>query len=217
MRTQVYLMPGMAASPRIFERIKLPKEHFEMHWLSWKLPRVDESLVDYAKRMTEDVNHENIILIGVSFGGILVQEMQNFVKTKQIVLISSVKSHSELPKRMLVAQETGLYKILPTGLLNYLDQIERLPVGDSIRKRIELYKNYMVMNDKLYLDWAIDKVLNWENTNSIENLIHIQGDEDVVFPVKNISDCITIKGGTHLMILNRFRWFNENLPQLLKH
>lgn len=217
MRTHVYLMPGMAASPRTFERIKLPEAHFEMHWLSWKLPKIDESLVDYAKRMAEDIIHENVILIGVSFGGILVQEMQNFVKTKQIVLISSVKSHSELPKRMHVAQETGLYKILPTGLLNYLDQIERLPVGDSIRKRIELYKNYMVMNDKLYLDWAIDKVLNWKNTNSTENLIHIQGDEDVVFPIKNISDCITIKGGTHLMILNRFRWFNEHLPQLLKH
>lgn len=216
MLTHVYFMPGMAASPRIFERIKLPEKHFEMHWLSWKLPDVGESLEDYAQRMAKDVIHENIILIGVSFGGILVQEMKKFLNVKKVIIISSVKSHTELPTHMNLARDTSFYKILPTGLLNYLDQIERLPVGNTIRKRIELYKNYMVMNNKTYLDWSIDKVLNWKNAVPDEDLIHIQGDEDIVFPIKNITNCITIKGGTHIMILNRYKWFNEHLPELLK-
>lgn len=216
MLTHVYLMPGMAASPRIFERIKLPVKEYEMHWLNWKLPESQESLSHYAKRMAEDVVHDNIVLIGVSFGGILVQEMKKFLKVKKLIIISSIKSHTELPSHMNLARDTSLYKILPTGLLNYLDQIERLPIGHSIRKRIELYKNYMVMNNKLYLDWSIDKVLNWKQDKPDPDLIHIHGDEDFVFPIKNIKNCIIIKGGTHIMILNRYKWFNENLPEILK-
>ena len=29
----VYFMPGLAASPTIFENIKLPEDQFEMHFL----------------------------------------------------------------------------------------------------------------------------------------------------------------------------------------
>ena len=31
----VYFMPGLAASPIIFENIKLPEEDFEMYFLEW--------------------------------------------------------------------------------------------------------------------------------------------------------------------------------------
>ena len=68
-------MPGLAASPKIFERIQLPEDTFEMHLLEWFLPEQNESLEAYAKRMTLKIKHENPVLIGVSFGGILVQEM----------------------------------------------------------------------------------------------------------------------------------------------
>ena len=28
-------------------------------------------------------------------------------------------------------------------------------------------------------------------------------------------NCIVIKGGTHIMIINKYKWFNENLPKLI--
>ena len=34
----VYLMPGMAANPSIFEYIKLPEDQFKIHWLEWVIP-----------------------------------------------------------------------------------------------------------------------------------------------------------------------------------
>ena len=37
----------------------------------------------------------------------------------------------------------------------------------------------------------------------------------LLFPKKNIKVFINVKGGTHLMILNRYRWFNDNLPKLI--
>ena len=68
----VYLMPGMSANSLIFEKIKFPK-NFELHKLDWISPNIDESIENYAKRLSEKIVHKNPVLIGVSFGGILVQ------------------------------------------------------------------------------------------------------------------------------------------------
>lgn len=113
----VYMMPGMAANPTIFEYIKLPEEQFKMHWLEWMMPKTNESLQDYAKRMCEKVKHKNPVLLGVSFGGILVQEMAKIIDVRKLIVISSVKSKHELPKRMKFAKFTKAYKVLPTQLL----------------------------------------------------------------------------------------------------
>ena len=86
MSTHIYCMPGMAASPKIFEYLKLPK-NFEIHLLSWIPPLKDEPLTNYAKRMCQRVVHKNPILLGVSFGGILVQEMAKHIFVKKIIII----------------------------------------------------------------------------------------------------------------------------------
>jgi hypothetical protein len=212
----VYFMPGMAANPSIFEYIKLPEDRFEIHLLSWKIPTPNESLPSYAQRMLEEVQHENFALVGVSFGGILVQEMSKIKKPKSLIIISSVKISSELPPHMRFASKTKAYKVLPLGLLNYMDQIEKLPVGDFIKKRVQLYKQYLSVNEKEYLEWAIEHVVCWNQTEVIPNLIHIHGTADQVFPTKFIKDFIPLEGGTHIMILNKYRWFNKHLPELLQ-
>jgi len=214
---QVYMMPGMAANPSIFEHIKLDSSRFETHWLSWQIPLKDESIQDYAKRMLSFIKHKNPILIGVSFGGVLVQEMAKLIEVERLIIVSSVKQSSEIPKHMQLARETGIYKYLPFGLLNYINEIEKLPVGNTIRKRLKLYKQYLSVNDKVYLDWAVKEMVCWYQPQPIKNIIHIHGDFDKVFPIKNIKNCIVVKDGTHIMILNRFRWFNEHLPELIEH
>ena len=120
-KIHVYFMPGMAASSSIFERIQLPTETFEMHLLEWVLPNKNESLKGYAKRMAENIIHENVILVGVSFGGILVQEMKPFVKTQKVIIISSVKSNAELPRGMKIAKTTKAYKLVPTKLFENIE------------------------------------------------------------------------------------------------
>ena len=215
-KTHVYFMPGMAASSKIFERIKLPEEIFEMHLLEWILPEKKETLTMYAKRMAKNVKHENVVLIGVSFGGILVQEMAQFVSPKKVVVISSVKSSKELPRRMKIARTTKAYKILPTGLAQNVEALAKYTFGNEIvKQRIELYKKFMTRSEKEYLDWAIEQVVCWERTEINSNVVHIHGDADEVFPSKNIKEFINVKGGTHIMILNRFRWFNSNLPEII--
>ena len=141
----VYLMPGMAANPIIFEHIKLPEENFEMHWLSWKTPTKNETLKSYSKRMIEDIKHNDIVLLGVSFGGVLVQEMSKLIKVRKLIVVSSVKSHHELPKRLKLLKHTKAYKILPTQLVSNIDLLAKYAFGETIKKRIDLYKNTFLL------------------------------------------------------------------------
>lgn len=211
----VYFMPGLAAGSSIFERIELPKDQFEMYLLDWFLPEKQESLASYAQRMAANVKHENAVLIGVSFGGILVQEMAQFLNLKKVIVISSVKCNTELPKRMKIAKTTKAYKLLPTSLVTNIDLFVKYAFGDVIKQRLKLYERYLFMKEKDYLDWAIEQVVCWERTKIDADVIHIHGDADEVFPSKYIKNFVNVKGGTHIMILNRFKWFNQNLPKII--
>jgi alpha/beta superfamily hydrolase len=214
-KIHVYFMPGMAASSLIFERIKLPEDAFEMHMLDWFMPDKSESLVDYAKKMAEQIEYPAPVLIGVSFGGILVQEMAQFLNPRKVIIISSVRSNVELPRRMKIAKTTKAYKLLPTGMAQNLDVLAKFSFGSIIKQRLKLYEKYMSMRDKVYLDWSIDQIINWSRAVADEKVIHIHGDADEVFPIKNIKNAKVVKGGTHIMIINRYKWFNTNLPEII--
>jgi pimeloyl-ACP methyl ester carboxylesterase len=211
----VYFMPGLAASSSIFERIVLPSESFEVILLDWVQPKKDETLVSYAQRMAQKVVHENAVLIGVSFGGILVQEMTAFLTLKKLIIISSVKTRDEMPRRIKFAKTTNAYKLLPTSLLNNVEKLIKYSFGNVINQKLKLYEKFLHLRNKEYLDWAIEQVVCWDRSVPDPRVIHIHGDLDEVFPAKNINSFIPIKGGTHIMILNRFRWFNQYLPDII--
>lgn len=214
-KTHVYLMPGMAANSAIFENIHLPEEAFETHRLEWFVPDKGMSLPSYAKKMTESITHKNPVLIGVSFGGILVQEMAKIIPAKKVIVISSVKKNSELPKRMLFAKYTKVHKLLPTGLVTNVELLVKYAFGETVTKRLALYERYLSIRDKYYIDWSIDQIVNWKQAECMKNLVHIHGEKDAVFPIAHINDCIHVKNGTHTMIIHRARWFNEHLPTII--
>ena len=211
----VYMMPGLAANSLIFENIKLPESTFEIHLLDWQIPLEDETLLKYAERMAKLVKHENAVLIGVSFGGVLVQEMARFLNLRKLIIISSIKSNLELPLPMKIAKTTKAYKLMPTSLFQNIESLVKLSFGNAIKQRLKLYQKYMSMREKVYLDWAIEQMVLWNRIELDKNVIHIHGDADAVFPIKYIKNCIVVKGGTHIMILSKYKWFNENLPKII--
>ncbi len=214
-KTHVYFVPGMAAGSEIFRNIKLP-ENYEIHILDWLIPEKGENLKDYAKRMALAVKEKNAFLIGVSFGGVVVQEMSDFLKLKKLIIISSVKTRNELPRRMKIASSTKAYKLIPTSLVLSAEDLTRFSVGPKSKKRLALYQQYLHVRSKQYLDWALEKMVTWNQREKIENIIHIHGEKDMVFPIKYIDGCRVIEGGTHIMILNKGREISKMLLEIFK-
>src|SRR5690606_36450268 len=118
-------------------------------------------------------------------------------------------------RHMQLAKMTMAYKLLPTLLVGNIDLLAKYAFGSNVAKRLELYKKYLSVNASRYLSWAIKNMICWNQEVPIPNIIHIHGENDTVFPIKNIKDCITIKNGSHIMIINKYKWFNEHLPSLI--
>ena len=208
-------MPGLAANASIFERISLPADQFDTYFMEWEIPLDNETLSEYAQRISKKVTHKNPVLVGVSFGGILVQEMAQFLNPSKIIIISSVKSNMEFPTAFKLAKQTKAYKLIPTSLIENAYNLAKFTFGEKVIKRLKLYQMFLTVRDKKYLDWSIEKIILWDRKKADPNVVHIHGDADEVFPIKYIQDCIVVKGGTHIMILTKYKWINVNLPKII--
>lgn len=209
----VYMIPGMAANSSIFENIVLP-DHFKIHYLEWILPKKDETLQLYANRMTNFIKHKNPVIIGVSFGGILAQEIAKIIDVRRVIIISSMKSSDELPAHLKFLKITRGYNFLPTNFVSKLNILANFTKDKSVIKLLELYNKYLTFTESSYIDWSIKMLLFWNQKQPLKKAIYINGSNDKVFPDSK-HNSIIVKSGTHIMIINRFKWFNEHLPKLI--
>ena len=212
----VYFVPGLAAGPEIFENLKLDETKYELHYLTWKTPlALEETISNYAMRMCEEIDKKNPVLIGVSFGGIMVQEMAKFLETKKVIIISSVKNQDELPKKFKMAKFTKIYKFFPTKVVSNFEEYAQYFLGKSLKKKAKLYKKYLSIRNETYLKWSIFNVLKWKQQNTPEDIVHIHGTKDHIFPIKKIGSCIKIDGGTHVMILSKAKKISKIIDEVL--
>ena len=212
--TNVYFMPGMSANSLIFERIKI-KGNFNFHYLEWIEPKKNECLKKYSIRFSKLIKHEFPILIGVSFGGILVQEISKIIHVKKIIIISSVKSKREFPVSMKVVKATKSYKILPVKWINDFESLISFVFGPRVKRKVELYRKYLSVRDEKYLSWAFKELIEWDQDKPLENIIHIHGSRDMIFPTLSIKNYVEVPDGDHAMILKKADWINEFLEKNL--
>ncbi len=118
-------------------------------------------------------------------------------------------------KKCYSPRTTLAYKLVPMQWVSHIELVSKYAFGSTIKKRLELYKKYLSVNDSTYLSWALKQMVCWSQEAYPLNMVHIHGNKDVVFPIKNITNCRIIKGGTHIMIITKYKWFNENLPRII--
>lgn len=212
----IYFMPGLAAGPEIFKKLTLDKEKYTFHYLKWMKPLdVEEKIDNYALRLSAKITEENPVLVGVSFGGIMVQELAKFLNPRKVIIISSVKSPDELPQRFRFAKFTKIYKLFPIKVIENFEDYTKYFLGKTLKKKADLYKKYLYVRTKESLKWSIYSIIKWEQIKPIENIIHIHGSADIVFPIKNIKNAIEIKEGTHIMILTKAKKISKIIDKVL--
>ena len=215
-RIHIYFMPGLAASSKIFEYLNLSDKIFDCHYFEWHVPATEnQSLESYAQGYVEQIQHKEVILIGVSFGGVLVQEISRLIKEKQVIIISSLKNNREMPKRLRFLKNSKAYKVFPLSRLSRIDDFSRYNLTPMLKKKAALYDKYLSVRDENYLNWAIYNMLHWENKSGENNVIHIHGTKDEIFPIKYIDQCIAVEGGTHAMIITKAKKISKIIENLL--
>ena len=69
--------------------------------------------------------------------------------------------------------------------------------------------------DPDFIEWAINAVINWQPPAVESPVIHIHGDNDMLFPISRIKNALPVAGGSHVMNLSQSEAVNSLLLQAL--
>ncbi len=144
-------------------------------------------------------------------------EIAKHISVKQIIIISSIKTKHELPLWMKVGGWLKLNKIFPMRSFKLIEPLEDHNLGVETAEEKHMVHQYRRSIDKTYSEWAIDCVLNWKNKESPSNLIHIHGDKDRIFRIRNLKPHYIIKTGGHFMVMNRASELNKLLIDIINN
>ena len=120
-----------------------------------------------------------------------------------------------MPRHFIILQRTRFYKLFPSGRISKMNGFPTYGLSRPLKRKLELYNKYLAVRDKIYLDWAIYNVLHWKTNKLLDNIIHIHGSKDEVFPIKYIKNSIIIEGGTHAMIITKAKKISLTIEEVI--
>lgn len=211
---KVYFISGLGADRRAFFKIKLPPGYTPVY-LDWITPLRKETLTQYAQRFSEAIEpKEELIIIGLSFGGMLACELAPFVNPKKIIIISSLANRQEQPWYFRLAGKFGLYKLISPALYRNATLLHRF-LGAGDREMKAIVYNYVKNADPDFIRWSLHVIVHWQHHDRLPNLYHIHGSRDHLLPIRYVRADYIIEKGGHLMIMNHANEVNKIINEIL--
>lgn len=199
----IHLIPGLGADHRIFDRLLMDAPHRIAH--DWPIMPEGSSLVDFAKKLALKVDSSRPhVLIGMSMGGMVVQEMAAITKPSAVAIISSWKGPAEMPIHIRTLRGTHPERVLTKAMLLRILPVIRWQMGVEDTDAVELLESFALATNLDRLKIQVSAVLDWEGpSHPFPGLIHIHGDHDRLMPLASITDAHVVKGGTHFMVYQK--------------
>lgn len=214
-RMKIYVVSGLGADFKVLEKIQFPKRH-EVIFIEWLIPHLNEDFAGYVERMAEKIDDsEPFYLVGYSFGGLMVQEINKLKHAKKVVILGSIKSDKEKSRLIRTGQITKIPKLLPVTFFNEKTTNMYSVVRKFFDPRNPKVLQYFRVRDPYYLKWSVEKISDWKFDENPE-VVQIMGDKDIVFPIKNSKPDYIIKGGTHLFPITKFKEVADILEGVLE-
>lgn len=212
-KKKLYVVSGLGADFKVLEKLTFPN-HLEVVFLPWLVPERKENFKDYVKRMGEKVDaSEPFYLLGYSFGGIMVQELDQLKPAEKIVILGSIKSDREKSGFIKAGAYTRILKYLPEKIFNDKSAVVYAFIRRFIDSQNPRVLDYFTVRDPYYLKWSMDKIASWKSENN-PKVIQILAEKDIVFPPKYSNPDYVIKNATHLFPATKPKEVSELLKQI---
>ncbi len=212
----IYLFPGQGADYRLYKNISFPKAFDTVH-ISYPVPLKKESMSSFARRFIPLINQdEPYILMGVSLGGMICTELADVLHPQKVIVISSAKKRSELPKRYTFMAKSHLNRLVPKGLVKFGARTLQGIVEPDRRYDRSTFRDMLKKKDPLYLKRSADMIICWEREHYQENIVHIHGDADNTIPIENVAYDYLVEEGSHMMVLTRGEEISRIIYEILK-
>lgn len=199
----LYIISGLATDERVFKNIHFP-EFVEVHFIAWKKPLRKETLDAYVDRLIKEIDQSKpFVLLGLSFGGVIAQEMAKKIDPLETVIISSITSAKEIPWYFRLVGKLKLNRIFPFGFFKFPNFFINWIFGAKTRDDKKLLAGILRDADTSLIRWSVEQLLSWRSENKPESIFRIHGTNDKLLPLKNKNADAIINGGGHLMVYNK--------------
>ncbi len=212
-KIKLYVISGLGADFKVLEKLKFP-QNLEVVFLDWLIPNRNEEFSDYVKRMADRIDDsEPFCLLGYSFGGIMVQEIDKIKPAKKIVILGSIKSDREKSRFIRMGEITRVPKYLPENIFTEKSTLAYTFIRKLFDPKNPKLMEYFNVRDPYYLKWCIEKITNWKFQEN-PKVIQILADRDIVFPIKNSKPDYIIENATHLFPATKHREVSDILSKI---
>lgn len=211
----VYFISGLGADCSAFDLLILPKGYHKVY-LEWdkqyfKQPNMKTIAAHYSKMIiTPDA-----IVVGLSFGGMILTEIALQRPKIRAILLSSIPSKLYFPLA---------YDWLLKFRLHKLVQKWQISLGSPVFKRImnntqdapTLRKTQeMLDNTDIYIfKQSIEAMRTWKNTTIPANITQIHGNKDDILPKTHQIDYL-VDGGSHFMVWEKAGTVSKILQHII--
>jgi pimeloyl-ACP methyl ester carboxylesterase len=209
----IYVFSGLGADERVFQKIDFGNH--KVIYINWLRPFENENLIKYSTRITEQIKEYNPILIGISFGGIVAQEVAKQIETEKLILLATIESRLDLPMYLRIFGNLRIDKLIPVRILKSHNFIVDYFFGVKTKENSQILKNILFDTDKIFIKWALRQIALWnpdvENRFRI-NKITIHGTKDRVLPKNHAKSYnYTVQNGGHFFTLTHAQEISEIL------
>lgn len=199
----VYFISGMCYNCSVFDKLKLPKG-FRKVYIEWHIPHENESLAEYTREMAKDIDISRpFVLVGYSFGAVIIQEMSKFLKPIKSIIISSFKSEEEIPTLFRAVKMTNMVERIPMRIYSSTEFVTNAFNRFVYNMPTVELSDVMTYTYPMYIKWAVKQITEWKPADKFKHLYHIHGTLDQIFPYELIKNAFPIKDGDHLMVLKK--------------
>ena len=197
---RLYLLPGIGCDGRLYDRIDL--SGFDVVKLPWPDFPPGCSLASIAQVMSRDVRKdEQHILVGVSMGGMVAQELAAITDPVKVVLISSWTGPQEWTLLARAGSGFQLYRSITHFTMWATWPVKRI-LGQRDRVTDRLLWEMACAESARKIRNGTGAILRWKGSPWKGPLVRIHGDNDSVVPMRFPVDHV-VRGGPHIMVLTR--------------
>jgi len=214
--TKQYFIPGLGANERVFE--ELGDFGTEKIMIQWLKNDGDESLRVYSQRIIDQYGITNSdIIVGLSFGGLIAQQIAEILGTSYVILISSFISKSQLRPMFTYGLKFRLHKLMPEMKATWISEIVANYLNSGTSKSRPLLTEMIEATDMKLMKWSIRKIYEQDevigNQTRKYNLI---GKKDRIVSTWLNDSTFEIEGGTHFMVYDHAEEVSEIIKKILE-
>lgn len=212
----IYLIPGLGADRRLFGKLVL--DGYDVHFLEWPTMPVGSGMADFARVLAQKVDASRPhVLLGVSMGGMVAQEMASITHPSKVIIVSSWKGPQEMPRQLKALRGTHPERILTPTLLKQTLPVVRWQMGVEEPEDVALFNALITVHSIDQLKLQINACLTWNGpAEPLKGLVHIHGDKDRLMPIAHVHAVRRIPGGSHFMIYSKAKEVGEEVKAALR-